>query len=178
MIKLSKISAVLVAALTASSLSAQTLDLPTRQTPIPQTTNSVPHVQLGVQPVPSLSDELLRRVAEFPGVTLGPTQISLPGATGFQLSESISLTNPDALVGGLEFAHLHPDGSLHASLSPEVGRQAVEAGWATLHPWAGRRSAWAGFVMIYTPQNEAELEVVVELVASAYTHVTGLSLTE
>ena len=147
--------------------------LPIRETPIPQTTNGVPHVQIGVKAIPELSEELLRQIAKLPGVKLGATRISLPGAVGFQLSDGVPLAHPEAIVGGREFAHLHPDGSLHASLNPKVARAAIDAGWAVSHPYAGQRKGWEGFVMIYTPQTVTELDVVIGLVGKSYEYVTG-----
>lgn len=155
---------------------AQAASLPMREAPRPETTSGVPHVQIGVKPKTELNDALLARMAELPGVTLGPTRVSLPGAVGFQLDGDVELAKPDAIVGGREFAHLHPDGSLHASLDPEIAREAVEAGWAISHPWADKRKGWDGFVMIYTPQSDAELDVVVELVKGSYTYITGREL--
>ncbi len=152
---------------------AQNLDLPTRESARPQTTNSVPHVQIGVEANVELTAELLRRVAEIPDVVLGPTRVSLPGATGFQLKDDLKLARPEAIVGGREFAHLHPDGSLHASLHPRTAQSAINAGWAVLHPWSKRRKGWEGFVMIYTPQTNKELEVVFRLIQGSYTYVTG-----
>ena len=157
-------------------VSAQEMDLPLRDTPRPKTTNGVPHVQIGVDADPELSKELLRRVAKFPGVVVGATRVSLPGAIGFRLADNVTLAQPEAIVGGREFAHVHPDGSLHASLSPETARAAVKAGWATPHPWSDRRAGWKGFVMIYTPMSEGELEVVFQLVQSSYAYVTGRPL--
>ena len=121
---------------------------------------------------------MIQRVSEFPGVVLGPTRVSLPGAVGFQLQDDVPLAHPEVIVGGREFAHLHPDGSLHASLTPEAARAAIEAGWAIAHPWANERDGWEGFVMIYTPINSDELQVVIDLVESSYTFVTGRSLPE
>lgn len=158
------------------ALSAQDVEFPQRETQRPETTNGVPHVQLGVEAVPELSAELLRRVATFPGVRIGETRISLPGAIGFQLEDGLDLARPEAIVGGREFAHVHPDGSLHASLRPETARAAVKAGWAVAHPWADQRAGWEGFVMIYTPHSEEELDVVVQLVRHSYAYVTGRSL--
>jgi hypothetical protein len=66
---------------------AQELLLPLRETARPETTKGVPHVQIGIDAVPALSEELRRRVAEFPDVRLGPTRVSLPSAVGFQLGE-------------------------------------------------------------------------------------------
>lgn len=160
-------------AVIAISAIAETLDLPVRDGPRPQTTNGVPHVQIGISPVPELSSELLRRVEAIDGVKVRDTVISLPGALGFQLEDNVELAQPNAIVGGREFAHLHPDGSLHASLSPELAVKAVETGWAVHHPWAGQRPGWEGFVMIYTPQSEHQLEVVFKLVLASYSYVTG-----
>ena len=155
---------------------AQSPLLPQKQTPRPETTNGVPHVQIGITPDPKLSQALLKVVAEFPGVQIGPTRVSLPGAIGFQLLDEVSLAQPKAIVGGREFAHLHPDGSLHASLDLPVAQQAISRGWAVAHPWATRRRGWEGFVMIYTPNNQTELKTVIQLVKESYGFVTGQML--
>ena len=147
--------------------------LPVRENPRPQTTNGVPHIQIGIEINQPLADELLRFVSSFPGVTLGPTRVSLPGAIGFQLDRNFEIARPGSIVGGFEFAHMHPDGSLHASLDPKVAKAAVEAGWAISHPWAMRRPGWEGFVMIYTPTTERELEVVSLLVQRSYEYIVG-----
>lgn len=156
--------------------SAQDVTFPIRDGARPDTTNGVPHVQIGVSPVPELSEEMLRQVAEFPGVVLGATRVSLPGAVGFQLTSDVQIAQPQAIVGGREFAHLHPDGSLHASLHPDTARAAIDAGWAVAHPWADQRAGWEGFVMIYTPITKAELDVVLQLVRGSYTYITGEAL--
>lgn len=177
MIRAPKWVVVIASLLFVSETSAQSLELPMREGTRPLTTNGVPHVQLEFTGKPELSAELSRRVAKLPGVTLGPTRVSLPGAVGFQLSPDMPLARPESVVGGLEFAHLHPDGSLHASLDPDLARAAVEAGWAIAHPWANRRAGWEGFVMIYSPINAAELDVVTRLVEQSYSFITGRSLT-
>ncbi|WP_206057242.1 luciferase family protein [Nitratireductor sp. XY-223] len=148
-----------------------------RETPVPRTTNGVPHVQIGVEPVPEISAELLQRVSRTPGIEIQDSILSLPGALGFWVTEEVPLARPDAIVRGREFAHLHPDGSLHASLPPALADQAVQRGWAVHHPWSGRRPGWDGFVMIYTPVSGAELEVVLELIMKSYEYVTGRDAT-
>lgn len=157
----------------AAHLSAETGSLPQRSSPIPETTEGVPHVQIGVEAVPEISADLMRRVSEIPGVEIRDTVISLPGAKGFWLQEEMTLARPDVIVGGREFAHIHPDGSLHASLSPELAVEAVGAGWAIHHPWADQRPGWEGFVMIYTPGTRDEMEVVFRLILGSYSFVTG-----
>ena len=152
---------------------AEAGNLPTRNGPRPLTTDGVPHTQIGVEAIPEVSAELLRRVSNIPGVEIRDTVISLPGAKGFWLDEGMTLARPDVIVGGREFAHLHPDGSLHASLSPGLAIEAVNAGWAIHHPWADKRPGWEGFVMIYTPGSMDELDVVFEIVMGSYNFVTG-----
>lgn len=164
------ISLVMIAA---SASAANLQPLPQRSGPPPVTTSGVPHIQMGIAPVPEISAELLRRVSTIPGVEIGETVVSLPGARGFRVGEGIPLARPDVIVGGREFAHMHPDGSLHASLPPERAREAVAAGWAIPHPWASRRPGWEGFVMIYTPVSGEELDVVFRLVEESFGFVTG-----
>ncbi|MDD9976672.1 MAG: phospholipase, partial [Boseongicola sp.] len=77
---------------------AETAELPTRQSPIPETTNGVPHIQIGVAPVPEISEELLNRVSSLSGVEIRPTIVSLPGALGFWVAEDFQLTRPDVIV--------------------------------------------------------------------------------
>lgn len=157
----------------ASGAQAIAQNLPMRESPVPRTTDGVPHVQIGIDPVPEISAELLRRVAELPGVAVQPTVVSLPGALGFSLAANVELARPEVIAGGREFAHLHPDGSLHASLDPALAEPAIAAGWAVSHPWSDQRPGWEGFVMIFTPQTDAELEVVFDLVVASYEFVTG-----
>ena len=102
----------------------------------------------------------------------------MPGRIGFQLDEDVALARPDVIVGGREFAHLHNDGSLHASLNPDVALVAIEAGWAVAHAWTQQREGWDDFVMIFTPNTPAELEVVIQLVESSYSFVSGQDLPE
>ena len=159
----------------AADVIAGPVEYPKRITPVPVTTDTVPHVQIGVSVDPAIYAELLSRVSGIPGVEIRASIISLPGARGFWISDGVELRRPEAIVRGREFAHVHPDGSLHASLPPDIAVKAVNAGWAVHHPWAGQRPGWDGFVMIYTPQSREELEVVLKLVTQSYQYVTRAS---
>ena len=161
-----------VIVLAAVAAPAKAIDLPVRKSLPPTTTDSVPHVQIGVMPDPQLTEELLKRAEKLEGVEIRPTVVSLPGALGFWIVEDVALARADVIVGGREFAHMHADGSLHASLSPELAARAVRNGWAGPHRWANKRRGWKGFVMIYTPQSFDEMEVVSGLIAAAYDFVT------
>ena len=147
--------------------------LPQRSGPPPRTTGSVPHTQIGVDPLPELRDELFRRTFALPDVENRPTIASLPGARGVWISEGVPLAHPEAIVAGREFTHIHPDASLHAPLPYERAIEAVRAGWAERHPWADRRDGWEGLVLLYTPQSLEELDVVFQMIVESYEFVTG-----
>ena len=151
--------------------------------PLPQrlgepirTTGTVPHQQIGIEPIPELNDTLYRWVYSLPDVEQQPTIVSLPGADGIWILEGVHIEQPQAIVNGREFAHIHPDGSLHAPLPYERALEAVEMGWVERHPWADERDGWEGFVMIFTPQSEADLEIVFQLTVESFNYVTGQNL--
>jgi phospholipase/carboxylesterase len=151
--------------------------LPQRTGPRTQTSGTVPHVQIGVDLVPTVNDELYRLAFALPDVENRPTIVSLPGARGMWLNDELPLTHPEVIVSGREFAHIHPDGSLHVPLPYERALEAVEKGWAERHPWADERDGWEGFVMLFTPQSMAELDVIFQLILDSYNFVTGRSIT-
>lgn len=171
----SRLKALLVlatVAIAATPAQAGTQDLPIRTSPKPYTSSHVPHVQVGVEPVPEISRALLRRVARMPGIEIRPTVMSLPGAMGFRVAKTVALARTELGMRQREFGHMHPDGSLHTFLSPEFAAKAVDAGWAVHHPWSGKWPKWRGFVLVYTPQTKSELQVVLRLVRESYKFVT------
>jgi phospholipase/carboxylesterase len=141
----------------------------------PVTFNGMPHAQIDVEPLPEIHTELFNLCFSLPNVSNRPTVISIPGARALWLDDDILLAHPEYIARGREFAHIHPDGSLHASLSPERAREAVEKGWAEPHPIA-QYTGWEGMVMLYTPLDMDELDVIFELVVDSYNFITGRNL--
>ncbi len=150
--------------------------LPTREGPRRETTGSVPHIQTDAVLVPEVDAELRRRVFLLPGVEDRETEISLPGARGLWLGDDLELARPEVLDAGREFAHIHPDGSLHVWMPVDRAVEAEAAKWGELHPWVKRSGFWDGVVMIYTPETQAEVDVVVQLVVDAYNYIVGTEL--
>lgn len=138
----------------------------------PPTNKNMPHSQIGINPVLEVNAELFRRAYSLPNVTNRPTVISVPGARAIWLDEDLSLAHPESIARGREFAHIHPDGSLHVSLSPERAQEAIEKGWAEPHPMAAYMGN-LGMVMLYTPLDMQELDVVFQLIVDSYNFVTG-----
>jgi phospholipase/carboxylesterase len=135
----------------------------------------MPHAQIGIRPVPDIHTELFRRCYSLPYVQNRPTVISVPGARALWLREDLPWAHPEAIAAGREFAHIHPDGSLHVSLPLERAREAVEKGWAEPHPIAHYLGN-EGMVMLYTPLDEMELEIIFGLILDSYNFVIGNSL--
>jgi hypothetical protein len=146
--------------------SAETL--PRRHGPRPRTHKNPPHTQLDAVPVARLISELARRCFQLDGVVERPTRISVPGARALVAAEGLTVNRGALMIEG-EFAHIHPDGSMHVILAEGMAARAIEAGWAEHHPMA--RHFHPGMVMLYTPRDEAELEVLWRLVLECWRYV-------
>jgi luciferase-like monooxygenase len=147
------------------------LSLPRRAGPPPQTTPTNPHTQLDQQPDdPGVVEELARRVFALPGVVEQPSGISVPGARALTLAAEEPVGPPEAFLVEREFAHLHPapDHSLHAMLPLDIAAEAIDAGWAEIHPAARMGVIPPTAVMLYAPRDEAEAEVVERLVQASH----------
>lgn len=137
----------------------------------------MPHTQTDRSPVAAIDAELRRRAFALPGVANHASHRSLPGARGLWVAEGVALARGDVLGGSREFAHIHPDGSLHVWLPVARAKEVHATGWGELHPWVRQPGFWDGVVMVYTPHSTAELEVVLRIVADAYAFVTGRATT-
>lgn len=148
--------------------------LPRRSGPRPSTTPTNPHTQLDQQPPDTEQRErLAATVFALPGVVERPSAISVPGARALWLAEAAG--PPEAFMIGHEFAHLHPgaDQSLHMMLPAALAEEAIEAGWAEQHPVARFGLIPPNAVMVYAPRDDAEREVVEDLVRASYALARG-----
>lgn len=132
--------------------------LPSRAGGPPDTTTGLPQLPHGSSPDPGLWERIagLGTPAE---ATIGP-----PGTRSLLLPEAAGPRA--AFLHGNEFAHLHPDGSLHLCLPPALAYDALVKGWALAHPLAGVRLS-AGLVLVPAPRDAAEREVVTAVAAAA-----------
>ena len=147
--------------------------LPRRAGPKPKTTPTNPHTQLDqIAPV-KMQQALAARIFAFDCVEEQPSPISVPGARALMLCTDCQAGPRDAFMMGREFAHLHPpyDGSLHAALPPDLAKEAIEMGWAEIHPIAAQMGTH-NIVMIFGPRDEDELETVYGLIRASrnYAH--------
>ena len=151
--------------------------LPARRGPRPEVSWTIPQQQADQTSPEHLQEALLVAVRDLPGVDVGPSQISVPGARAFTLPTGTAGTSDaDAFLvpQAGEFAHLHPsyDGSLHLALPPALAADVSTAGWGRPHMWAGTRLS-PGFVMVHGPRDDDELAVVLGIVAASHAYASG-----
>ncbi|MEU7900731.1 luciferase family protein [Nonomuraea sp. NPDC049152] len=147
--------------------------LPTREGERPETGPSVPHVQLTQNSPDEIRENLKHWMStELPGTVIRPSEISEPGALAFFLDGALPPQGAVLLPPRLnaEFAHVHPDGSLHLSLSFEDQRELLLRGWGERHPLY---SAQINVVMLYGPRTADELDVARTVIEASYRYATG-----
>jgi phospholipase/carboxylesterase len=148
--------------------------LPQRRGPAPEVTWSIPQQQESQNAPADVQERLLDAVRHLPGVSVSASRISVPGARALNLQDGAG--DPQAfLVSSVrEFAHLHPmvDGSLHLTLPAAHARDLVMKGWGRTHPLAGTRLS-PGFVMVFGPRDDDELETVVGIVTTSHAYAAG-----
>ena len=142
--------------------------IPRRQGPPPEVIGPRPHAQRSQNAPADLQEELARRTLALPGVSEAESRVSVPGARAFVLDEATARGPVEAFQAGREFAHIHPpeDGSLHMTLPDYVAQAAYAGGWGEPHPVSGTP-------LIFGPRDEAELEVIWELLRSSYGFASG-----
>jgi phospholipase/carboxylesterase len=148
--------------------------LPVRRGGRPSVSWSIPQQQQSDTAPRELQERLLTAVSELPGVSVGPSAISVPGARGFQLHNHIDDDQALLVPSVGEFAHLHPefDGSLHLTLPPPLAADLVVCGWGRMHPLAGTRLS-PGFAMLFGPRDDEELATVLAVVRTSHAYATG-----
>jgi phospholipase/carboxylesterase len=148
---------------------------PERPGPTPTVTTEEPQEQLDQLGPEELWDELRRRANELPGVTERDSIISVKGARAYFLEPELMKGPADSMIMEGEWAHIHPrpDSSWHLQLPYELAVLAVSAGWGVVHTVVWLGDAPANSVLLYSPRNEQEMEVIWALVLESYRYATG-----
>lgn len=148
---------------------------PQRPGPRPTTTDDEPHEQLDQLGSAELWDELCRRAFALSGVREDRSGYSFPETRALWLEPELAKGPPEAFIFEQEFAHIHPrpNPSWHLQLPWEIAILAISAGWAEIHPVTWYGVCPANSVMLYSPRNPEELEVVWDLVEESYRFATG-----
>lgn len=150
--------------------------LPQRRGDRPRTTDHLPHSQLDqlveIDLRARLSRFLLNVVSSLPHVTTGSSQRAPLGTIGLHLDAAAACGSERCFLLEHEFAHVHvsDDGSLHAILPESLRTTAIEKRWAEPHPLAGQPTVSPDTVMIYAPRDEAEVEIIAQLVRCSWSN--------
>lgn len=117
-----------------------------------------------------MTEELARRAFALAGVVERPSKISVPGARALTLAAGEAVGPPEAFLIDREFAHLHPapDHSVHAMLPAGSVSEAIDAGWAEVHPVARLGLIPPTAVMLYAPRDDTELTVIETLIRASH----------
>jgi hypothetical protein len=146
-----------------------------RPGPRPTTTDDEPHEQLDQLGPVELWDELHERALALPGVHEDRSGYSFPETKALWLDPDLAKGPPEAFIWKQEFAHLHPrpNSSWHLQLPWELAVLVLSAGWAEIHPVVWLGVAPANSVMLYSPRNAEEMEVVWDLVQESHRFARG-----
>jgi len=156
-------------------------ELPPRKGARPIVQGIAPHRQLDQRPQPSvfanLKEKILNMGDRWPRRLRHGTSCLEKHGPGLFALQPINQTNH---CSG-EICHAHPsDGSMHLTLHPADAAVAILRGWAERHPLSSggwlARFVPQGFVMVYAPRNEDEVEIVRKIVAAAVWWVGGVDV--
>jgi len=87
---------------------------------------------------------------------------------GIFLKDSTAGNSTVVPISHAEVGHIHPtDGSMHIILSPSDTKEVIEKGWGELHGLAGQDRAAKTYMMIYSPRNDLELEIIKKILEAA-----------
>jgi phospholipase/carboxylesterase len=149
-------------------------ELTARAGDAPRVSTTIPQQQLDQNTPAALQEQLSTRISGLPGVSVGPSVISVPGARALFVDDAHGPEAAFLLPPATEFAHQHPtaDGSLHLALPDELAADVVVKGRGMPHPLAGVRLT-SGMVMVFGPRDEAELDVVAAIVEASHRYAVG-----
>lgn len=151
------------------------LTLPRRTGAEPAVTDGMPHIQLDQ----TASDEMLEKMTlwafALSGVTEQPSRASLPGARALTVSPDVPIGDPEAMLVGREFAHIHPQpygGSMHMKLLPHQTSEVVDKGWGEHHPLS-LDGSMPNLLMVYAPRTDDDLAVIKIIISAAVEYATS-----
>ncbi|MEM8793848.1 MAG: hypothetical protein AAGE80_19720 [Pseudomonadota bacterium] len=150
------------------------MNLPQRSGPRPETTSSLPHSQVTQHGPDAVIAKLHKWCFALPNVREDESGISVPGSRALILQDDVP-SNPAAFMVGREFAHIHPhpdSGSMHLHLSAEDAREICASGWGEDHYLVGQGQWRDGLVLVFSPRDDAELEVVKTIVTRSHSFAT------
>jgi hypothetical protein len=156
-------------------------ELPPRKGARPIVQGIAPHRQLDQRPTSTdfaeLKEKILNMGDRWPRRLRHGTSCLEKHGPGLFALQPINKTNH---CSG-EICHAHPsDGSMHLTLHPADAAVVILRGWGERHPLSSggwlARFVPQGFVMVYAPRNQDEVENIRKIVAAAVWWVGGVDV--
>ncbi|KAK3696554.1 hypothetical protein LTR37_017896 [Vermiconidia calcicola] len=153
--------------------------LPQRRGRRPQVKGIAPHRQVTQQAEKHIFEKLSSNIIRM--ASDNPEELQVGTSCIEQHGIGLFTTMP----GGVsrhrcrtEICHAHPsDGSMHMTLHPADAKVVLEAGWGEKHPLSRggyfERFVPEGFVMVYSPRDEADVEITIRIIEAAAWYVSG-----
>ncbi|MEM9910969.1 MAG: hypothetical protein AAF922_09305 [Pseudomonadota bacterium] len=154
------------------------LNLPKRSGPKPETQGYLPHSQLTQHGPDEVIDKLHSWCFSLPNINNEASGISVPGSRALVVQDGVD-ANPQAFMIGREFAHIHPkpdNGSMHLVLPADDIEAVKHTGWGEDHYLVTQGQWPPGLIMVFSPRDAKELDVVKQIVARSYAFATGQSI--
>ena len=143
--------------------------------PPPRTKPGFPHAQLDQWPPRAIAEELLARSLQLPHVRSRQSRMASPDTRALCLPDSFAGGPTEAFIDGHEFCFLHPrpEFGIHLTLPKNLREDARELGWVEPHPLTRLPGMPEALVMVYSPRDYEELEVVFGLIKCSWQFASG-----
>jgi len=151
------------------------LTLPKRSGNKPETTDRLPHSQLTQHGPDDIIVMLHEWCFSLPDVCNEPSGISVPGARALVMCDGTNC-NHKAMMINREFAHIHPkpdNGSMHVMLPQTDAYEVTSKGWGEDHYLVTQGHWPPGLIMVFSPRNTDDLEIVKSIVSRSYEYAIG-----
>lgn len=136
----------------------------------PETTRSLPHSQLTQHGPDEIVDALHQWAFALADVDNHHSLVAVPGTRALVMRAGVE-TNERAFMAGREFAHIHPppdNGSMHIMLPAIDAAEVCDKGWGEDHYLVTQGHMPKGLVLVFSPRNADELEVIKTIVSYSY----------
>ena len=119
---------------------------------------------------------MIQRALALPGVSSRESRLANPAVNAIWIPDGLARGPRDAFIDGHEFCHLHPPptGGIHLTLPESARQHVIEQGWAESHLISKGALLAPQLVLVYSPRNEEEVEVVLGLIDISYRFATGV----